>query len=441
MKEKLLALLVVAVMVASAFGAIGLNATKADAQQMLSVTLSSTNYYPSSGQQYTLSGLLTDSAGNAYKPIEIWYRSSGDTTYHYSNTIYTDANGKYSTTTSSSQTIDLIAIYVGVVGGHGSVRSNIVTINVQGGGIGTSLSLTTSNYNPTAGQQYTLAGRLYDAAGVGIPYEPIDIWYRSPGGSWQYSNTIRTDAFGRYSTTTSSSQTVELRTGFMGHGGYKTSGSNWVTITVRAPTLTLLSTNYNPAAGQKYTLYGYLKDAAGNPLADKPIDIFYRYVGGGWQFSNTVKTDANGKYSTTTSSSKTVVLQTGYMVNGVYVASSNVVTITQGGASATTLTLFGPDYTPTASALFTISGSLRDSSGNLLSGESIEIWIKLPPPASITDWQYNGRVTTGATGGYGYMTGTGLSYMDIEAVYRGNTALGYSASNSNDLRVYTYGGY
>jgi len=66
----------------------------------------------------------------------------------------------------------------------------------------------------------------------------------------------------------------------------------------------------------------------GKPLANKPIDLYYHFPGGNWQFSNTVYTGADGKYSSTTSSSKTVILQTGYKVGGVYVASSNVVTIT-----------------------------------------------------------------------------------------------------------------
>jgi hypothetical protein len=60
MKQKIVTLLVVSVMVASAFGAMGLSATKVSAQTEITLTLTSTNYSPAAGQQYTLSGPLTD---------------------------------------------------------------------------------------------------------------------------------------------------------------------------------------------------------------------------------------------------------------------------------------------------------------------------------------------------------------------------------------------
>jgi protocatechuate 3,4-dioxygenase beta subunit len=73
MKQKLLALLMVSVMVASTFGAMGISATKVGAAGE-TLTLSSTSYSPTVGEPFTLSGRLTDSSGNPLvnKSIDIF---------------------------------------------------------------------------------------------------------------------------------------------------------------------------------------------------------------------------------------------------------------------------------------------------------------------------------------------------------------------------------
>jgi hypothetical protein len=131
MKQKLVALLVVSVMVASAFGAIGLSATKVEAQTATTLSLSATRYHPDPGQQYTLSGYLTDSTGGALvgKPIDIWVRHDGDNGILW-KTMTTDSNGKYSTTASSTKTAYIRTLFNGD-SAYASSRSDLVTVTVR----------------------------------------------------------------------------------------------------------------------------------------------------------------------------------------------------------------------------------------------------------------------------------------------------------------------
>ena len=99
-------------------------------------------------------------------------------------------------------------------------------------------------------------------------------------------------------------------------------------------TLTLSSTSYSPTVGEPFTISGVLKDGSGNPLVNKSIDIFLAGAWGG--LLKPANTGTDGKYSlpvilmpySGSWSAQTVTVQSRYKVNGVYVASSNVVTIT-----------------------------------------------------------------------------------------------------------------
>jgi hypothetical protein len=333
MKQKLVALLLVSVMVASAFGAMGLSATKVDAAGT-ALTLSSTNYSPKVGQQYTLSGYLRDANGKgiANKPIDIYYHFTwSELTPHvwrYSNTVYTGPDGKYSTTTSSSQTVTIQTGYK--VGGVYLASSNVVTINVPK--IWTGQLLVVSPSIVIIGQKYTLTGYLHDANGKGIANKPIYVYYAWAGvvSRWYYSNIISTDQNGYYSTTTSSSRSIYIKMLFPGGDSvYESSISNSVGITVQKipTTLTLDSPAPNPYpwfANTPYIISGYLKDSAGNPLAGQPIKIWYRYPSetGVWHYSNTIYTLSDGGYGTFASSPQDIYLHTNFPGDGTHAESN-----------------------------------------------------------------------------------------------------------------------
>jgi hypothetical protein len=309
MKRQMLAILFVFIMVASAFGAVNLSATKVSAAGE-TLTLASTNYSPTAGVQYTLSGTLKDAKRNplANKPIDIYFHVEGGA-WHFSNTIYTGTDGTYTTTTSSSETVYLQTGYY--VNGAYPASSNVIKINVQR----PTLTLAASSTDVYAFQTYTLSGYLRDSAGNGVANQPINILYHFAGETaYHHSNTVYTDATGYYSTTTSSTQSVYLLTQFM-IGRYAVSTSNRVQINVMPITtsLTLSASNTNPHAGQQYKISGYLRTyGSGQALSNKAINIDYYYpsVGGDWKYSNTIYTDPNGFYTTTVSSTKDVYLQT-----------------------------------------------------------------------------------------------------------------------------------
>ena len=232
MKQELVTLLLVSVMVASAFGAIGLSTTKVEAQAATTLSLSSTRYHPDPGQQYTLSAYLTDSTGGALagKPIDIWVRHDGDNGKLW-KTVTTDSNGKYSTTASSTQKAYIRTVFKGDSAYSGS-RSDLVTVTPKQA---TNLSLDSMNYNPDSGQ-YTISGYLKDSTGMALAGKPIDIWYRYPGETTGHLwTTVYTGTDGKFSTPAVPTSPVYLRTVFKGDSVYASAYSHLILVNLPTP--------------------------------------------------------------------------------------------------------------------------------------------------------------------------------------------------------------
>ena len=129
MKQKLVALLLVSVMVASAFGAISLSATKVEAATGTTLSLTATATTPQLSASPTPSPAPSaDSTGKALanKPIDIWVRHDGDNGILW-KTMTTDSNGKYSTAATSTQKAYIRTVFNGDSAYAGS-RSDLVTV-------------------------------------------------------------------------------------------------------------------------------------------------------------------------------------------------------------------------------------------------------------------------------------------------------------------------
>ena len=193
------------------------------------------------------------------------------------------------------------------------------------------------------------------------------------------------------------------------------------------PSLSLSVSNPSPAVGQSYTLSGLLRDSAGRPVANKPIDIWYRHAGETtghlWK---TVYTGTDGKYSTTAASSQTVYLRAVFMGDSAHARSySNFVTVTPG---RTTLTLTASTTTPLSGQSYTLSGSLSDGNGKALANKPIDIWVRHDGD--------NGKLwktmTTDSNGKYS-TTASSTKKAYIRTVFKGDSA--YATSRSNFVTI------
>ncbi len=306
MKQKLLALLMVSVMVASTFGAMGISATKVGAAGE-TLTLSSTSYFPTVGELFTLSGRLTDSSGNPLvnKSIDIF--SSG---YWVGllKPANTGTDGKYScgvivvpysgSGSWSTKTITYQSRYK--VNGVYVASSNTVTVIVSP----PTLTLTSSNYHPAPGESYTLSGRLTDTSGNPLVNKSIDISYRLLSGSWQFSKTVYTGSDGTYSTTTSSTQTVTFQAGYEVRGVYVASSSVNVAVGGVPTQLNATAAPTTVVINQQFTVSGTLNTTGNAPVAGATVQL-QKNVSGVWTDvpGKTATTGVNGAYVITVSES------------------------------------------------------------------------------------------------------------------------------------------
>jgi hypothetical protein len=270
-------------------------------QSVLSVF--STNNAPAVNQSFTVHGTLQDGVSGAplagqsitLQVEQLW---SGKPV----NVVTTTgADGTYTVTVSGSAQ-GVYGLYP-TFAGNPSYAPSIGYLEVTvGNPIPTALSLTITNSNPAVNQSFTMSGYLTDTNGTPVSGRQVSVTIRLPTGSWIFGPTATTDSNGHYSMTTSEQAAGEYRFElfFLGDGIYAGTG-NWALLpigTLQPTTITLTTSNANPATNQSFTLSGTLT-ANGTPLAGKEIDL-YQYAAAQPNppdIFQTRYTDQNGHYS------------------------------------------------------------------------------------------------------------------------------------------------
>ncbi len=218
----------VAIMTLSVCAAVGLTtATKVEAHTTTKLSLytpSEVNY----GEYHAISVQLKDGSGHplANKPVELWYRWSGETTWNYWRTLTTDSGGYRSTYDVDHRvtTVYWKAIFKGdpTYAGSTSVRTMVIKRD-------TSLSL----YAPSTATKYDkfmLSGTLKGFTGGP---KTIYLYYRYSGTTtWVYFKKVTTDSGGYYETTVIPSKTVTYYAKFAGDSSHWSSTSRTRTVTV-----------------------------------------------------------------------------------------------------------------------------------------------------------------------------------------------------------------
>jgi hypothetical protein len=240
MKQKLLALLLVSVMMASAVGAISISAPKVAAATPTHIDLYTTNAYPTKWTTYTIWGYLRDSNNNPvpYRSVAIWYRYSDQSSGTLLRTVTTNANGYFSTNDVDCKSLGYRAVFAGDSNYDASKNTNLVWVWFSR--YITYMYLYSTNYAPNPYQQYEIYGHLRTGStgywsGSGVNGVSVDIWYRPSGAtSGILLTTKTTSSTGLFYTYDSDWRLVGYRAVFSGdctYWGTKNPTLVWVNAT------------------------------------------------------------------------------------------------------------------------------------------------------------------------------------------------------------------
>ncbi|MFZ1020464.1 MAG: Ig-like domain-containing protein, partial [Halobacteriota archaeon] len=290
----------------------------------------------------------------------------------------------------------------------------------------TTLTLTASTTTPTVNQSVTFTATL-SSGGTALSGKSVTIYH--------YLNNVRyndttgtTNANGQITLTTSfgSAGTRTYYATFAGDSSYQASTSSVVTVNVNAiaklqTSVTLTTSNINPAVNQGFTLSGYFKvNATSAPLSGKQITLL-RDAGGTWTNLGTATTTTNGSYSFTHSEASTgsFIYQVNSQADPLYNTSYASCSVLVGTYQSTTLSMFITNSTtgqPDTSGAepvgqpFALYGVLTDTNGAPLAGKQITLYSQNPAgqqtalatTTTATNGSYSFTRTESSQGAYFY---------------------------------------
>ncbi|MGB8372560.1 MAG: hypothetical protein WCE82_06530, partial [Halobacteriota archaeon] len=268
-----------------------------------SLSLNTSNTNPAPTQNFTLSGYLTDTNGNPVSgaQIDLWRQVSGEPMVWEAARL-TGTNGSYSFVWSEP----LSGEYSYMVASESYLDYAISTagLNMTVGTLQpTTLTATTSNANPAVNQSFTVSGTL-TANGTSLSGKQITLLRKDPTGAWSNLGTTTTTANGYYSFTRSEASPglYLYQTNSQPDTTYATSYASCQVLvgTVIPTTLTVTTSNANPAVNQSFTVSGTLI-ANGTAISNELIVLFSENSAKQWTTIGTATTTANGSYSLTVS--------------------------------------------------------------------------------------------------------------------------------------------
>jgi len=275
MKQKLMALFLVILMVASAFTALSLTATPVAAATTTTTKITASTTNPTVGQTVAFTVTLKAGTKPLYRPVTIWHYLNFQ---RYEDGTHYTSLGLYSFTKTFATTGQRV-YYVKFAGDNSYASSqSTLTVTVK---YGTTLS-PTSAVTPyrSVGQTYTLSGYLNDQYGKPLTGKKIQFYWRTgTSGTWQTGSSVYTSSTGLYSNygLADHPTTIQYQARYAGdstHGG--ASSAIWTVKWKYESQLSLYSSSVQaPVQGWIY-FYGNLKDQNGNPLEDKLVTLYWR---------------------------------------------------------------------------------------------------------------------------------------------------------------------
>jgi 5-hydroxyisourate hydrolase-like protein (transthyretin family) len=164
-------------------------------------------------------------------------------------------------------------------------------------------------------------------------------------------------------------------------------------------TLTLTTSDTNPAVNQTFTLSGTLT-ANGTPVSGSHITLMSQWPPGTWNTLGTVTTLADGSYSFNRSeaSSGAYAYQVSFNGDTQYASSSNGRTVDVGNLNDSAINISTTNSNPAVNQTFTLYGVLTDGvSGTPLAGQPVSLVVQDPSGQFV-----NAATTTSANGSYSF---------------------------------------
>ncbi len=241
------------------------------------------------GAATTISGKLTTAAGApvAGKPVQIYVRKQGTSTYALLSTRTTAADGTFSGTHKPLTNVEYAARFredaTYTASGH-NARTNVAPA-------ATTLTAQTSPTTITYGAATTISGKLTTAAGAPVAGKPVQIYVRKQGTStYALLSTRTTAADGTFSGTHKPLTNVEYAARFREDATYTASGHNARTNVAPAVSAAFSATSVR--LGGAVALRGRVTPAhAGQEVVRQQL------VSGKWLTLATATLTSSGTYS------------------------------------------------------------------------------------------------------------------------------------------------
>jgi protocatechuate 3,4-dioxygenase beta subunit len=364
------------------------------------LTATTDNRNPAVGQQFTLSGYLTD-ANNTPRSgkqiVVVLIDSTGAKTTIGNAT--TNSSGACQFATSES-TQGAFKYELDFYGDNTYAPATTGVIETVGTLTPAVLDLYTTNATPAANQSFTLYGSLFD----GVNSTPLSgrvIYLVQTHPTSNNLGTTITNSSGGYSFTLSEpTGNYVYEVGFNGDSNYSAiTWTQWIAVgDLKQTSFSFNVSNASPAVDQNFTFSGYLKDANGTPLTAKQIELECEMPGNIWQSMGETQTNSNGYYSFTISEHTAGLYWYECYFHGdsEYAAATAGTRVSVGTLVPTSLSVTASNTNPAVNEQFTLSGYLKEVNGTPLATKLIDLY-RQDPSGQIT--QPTGTYTN-ATGYY-----------------------------------------
>jgi hypothetical protein len=385
--RKFIALLLIATMALTAFGAVGMTTKVGAAPQQTTTTLTASNTAPGVNEQVTFWARLTTTNGVALENMPI-------TIYHYFNNIryddvvnkLTDSSGQVSidVTFKSAGVRDYYATFAGGIDSTSAYDSSSGTIQVT---VSTLPSTQIYVQAPTVvvpvNTPLTITARLDSYNQVGLPNKPVTIYHYFNGVRYDDVKNKLTDGNGKVavSVTFGSTGVREYYASFAGDTNYGKSTSQKMTVDAGTATLISLSAvTTSPAANQQVTITATLfwvdpKTDSNMVLINKPVTIYHYFKGVRYDDVKNKLTDGNGKVAVSVTFGSTGVRDyyASFAGDASYCNSTSEKLLVNVGIP-TSIWLGDSTTSPKVNEPVTFTGHLRITSAELLANKPVTIY-------------------------------------------------------------------
>jgi len=246
--------------------------------------------------------------------------------------------------------------------------------------IPTTISITASNTNPTAGQTVTFTV-TFKSGTTPLSGKP-KLNRADPSGHWDVVNTTTTDTNGAYTFTRneSTSGTYTFQAFFAGDTYAPSDASVLLTVgTLPTTAMTITTSNTTPTPNQPFTLSGTLKSGTA-PLANKPVHLERRTgTTGTWaNVAATFKlTNSIGKVVVSQKIATAGIYQYRWHYNGTATyQQAYSAAVTETVKKPTSITISTSTTAPKLNVGFTVSGTLKSGTSGL-KGLSVHLERKI----------------------------------------------------------------